>query len=970
MGLVGLTVIQRARIRAQYRINGSVGNDIVKSLFCGPCAMMQHDREVRAREGDEKLAKDGAQYNELQMTQTQPAKTQPMRYPLQRAVSAENPGVENRIFRKQQSGKPQKRYTDSELEEVPAEAMMSADELCGQILNSQKLNDQKSDCRQHTQNCEVEAMRNHTLMQKHKNTINAMNSHPVIGKVDGTTSSRLKTRTGSEKNSLTSLTNCCTLVGEPGSLEYYLHEPNPKDSEKISRINSRGQLSYVHDFSDSSATKIYLDHYADEGSDLQENGTVRRLVRSSERNSLRTDLNAAHSIRSSSSSTIRQHSLREAVVDTSLLESANQNRIDSCGAESVDSAWLLDMPVQHRVSSCSVIAKNPCCIREFPEQYRVLSCPATPETSTAGNSVRSASKDLMLTCTIETAPPSSSSSSVMPSCTVEIIPPSCSSASTTQHKSSNSMMNAMDDAEFSAPLFEYSQYSHLLGEKNPESNPLIFRSPSKNRASSCTAISTVASQEQHSLQDCLTTASGDSTPAAVKQHRVSSCCASIPSGNSNTNGECGSHMLEDCKFSTGSAATVPSNQHRLTSCRIDSSSPTRRSLVANPPATSYSMEDSCLFSGAASPVRQHRAASCDGFSFTPSSNFNVGDFIGVNNEFEDGCLSSGSSTPKPRQHRAVSCIASCIITECEEHLLEDCEYDSKVASPLPQHDIADCDASFASKEERSQFLQTVVEEEQEHLLVDCAGNSGPPTPLRQHRIVSCDVSSPSRRTSVAEQHRLVSCPGYIPGEGNRSQNASHDSRHLSRGSRVDARDNNRSTQKNYEDCLHTLDECITPADRAKMEANASQDTEYEKYSMRVSNHFKNRSNDFNEKSDKRKETRSPSITNIASHESESEFTLAQVLSLEEETDLMCVTQIDGDGTMSIASRRSAALPPAPFPTPTTSCDTPIEPLNIIGAYPAPITPLNIKKEKKRIPSENSSAGSGFASYFGFGGSRK
>ncbi|RAL62278.1 hypothetical protein DID88_004845 [Monilinia fructigena] len=861
---VGLTVVQRARIRAQYRINGTMGDDVVKSLFCGPCVMIQHDREVRAREGDTRLAKNPDQYVP-QMSQMQPKSLQPMRYPLSRATSAENPGVESKIFKKGPSVKLPKRYTDPKLQEIPAEAIPSASQLKVSQLKASQSNGQ------HTQSCE--ALRNHMLMQKHKNAINTINAHSGIGKVDGATSSKLKTRIGSRRrDSFDSLIAPTTLYSSRSSI----NEPNLKVCEKQSRIPAREQLSYIHDFSDCSATKVVLDHYAEEDENLQWNETVRRIVKSGDGSAMRLVSNdvATNSTTSSSSSTIRQQSFQKAEVETLLSDFINQDRIDSCTAESVDSAWLLDTPTKHRISSCSIIPSDPSSEQKSQRQHRIASCPATSGTSTTGTSVSSVAKGRMLSCTVETAPPSSSSSCVM------------------QHDIPSCKIDMMDESGFSTPLIQYSQYGHLLEEHAPESNPFI--PSSKYRVSSCSALGPVAAREQQFLQD-RATVSGDSSPAFGKQYRVSSCCASIPSGSTPTEGY-PSHTIDDCNFTDGSSIPVSVKQHRLTNCPVDSFLPSRNNSTANPGTVAYLMEDGCLLSGAASPIKQHRAISCDGISSTSNGSFNDGNSAGMNNLFESVYISSGSPTPKPLQNRAVSCIASSIIAECE---LENCDYDSKIASPLLQQNTTGCDAvSLLEREQR--HLLTVLEEEQEHLLEDCVTDSGPSTPLRQHNIADCVIFSSSSRNSV-----------NIPDGGFRSQGMSH-------GILVDASENDQSTHTNYEDCLHTLEECITPADRAKMEANASQNTE---------------------------------LNAIAAHESNAEFTLAQALSFEEANDLIQVTQIDGDGTMSIASR-SNIEPTVPFSSPAAP-SIPIEPLNMTGAYPSSITPLNIRKDKKRIPSEHS-----------------
>ncbi|KAF7875165.1 hypothetical protein EAF04_002337 [Stromatinia cepivora] len=921
---IGLTVIQRARIRAQYRIQGSMGNDIVKSSFCGPCAMMQHDREVRAREGDVGLAKN---FGGPQMSQIQPKAPQPMRYALPRNTSAEDPGVENRIFKQ-----VQRRYTDSELQEVPAVAVSCAEGTDCQISNCHR-----------SENREVEALKDHLLMESYRRAINSSNVGAGVGKVDGATSSKQKTRVGSDKKSLASLTSCSTFVDDPDSPipSLYEHHLKVKGCEKLSRMPARGHLSYVHDFSDSSATKIFLDHYAEEERRFQEKGTVRCLAHFSEENLKQPVSNnaATRSIRSSSSSTIRQHISQEGAVETPPLELVNKRRVDSC-AESVDSAWLLDIPAQHRISSCSVIPKKTASVQKSPRQHRIASCPTTPGTPIIGTSASSVAKDHSLHCTVENPTPSSSSSSAM------------------HNGVSANIMDIMEDSDLSTPLIQYSQYCHLLDESTLKSESSTPRSQPRCRALSCTAVSHIATREQHSLEGCFAL-SGDSSPVSVKQHRVSSCCASIPSSSSkNPNEENDSHLLGDCSFTTGSSTPLLPKQHRFASYTAESSSTGRKSSSA----MGYLMEDGCLLSGAASPIKQHRVASCGGSVGGQNS-------INIKNDSENGCMSSGPTTPKPRQHRAVSCIASSTISECEEHLLDDCEYDSKIASTLLQHNVAGCDTTSVSAGEQGHFL-TVFEEEQQHLLEDCAADSSPSSPLQQHRIASCVISSPpSNRNSVVKQHRVASCPGIIPNEGSGSQSVSADSHHLPRGILVDASENDQSTHTNYEDCLHTLDECITPADRVKMEASASRDTEYKKYSMRIANHFKDQATGLNEESAEVEEARRPRLNDFASHESDAQFTLAQVLSLDQESPMISVTQADGDGTMSIASRSSVA-PPVPFPSPAAPYPSPITPLNISGAYPPSIPSLSNKKDKKRMPSEQSSAGSGFASYFGFGNTKK
>ncbi|KAF7957441.1 hypothetical protein EAE96_003025 [Botrytis aclada] len=916
---IGLTLIQRARIRAQYRIFGSMGNDIIKSCFCGPCVMVQHDREVRAREGDSGLARFP---NEAQRSRKQPALSQPMKYAAQKAPSAESPGIENRIFSRG------RRYTDSELQQVPAVALSGSEHSC-----------QGSNHQSTTQYCEMEEVKDRMLMEPHRRAINSSNAGAAV---DGTTSAKQKTRVSSERLSLGSIASCSTFVVEPDSPSPSVHGSylRAKGCEKLSRMPARGNLSYVHDFSDYSATKIVLDHYAKEEKILQEKGTVRCPTHFSEEKEnlllpVSDDL-VVSSITPSSSSTVRKHTSKEDVAAMPLIELAKQRRIDSC-AESVDSAWLLDMPIQHRISSCSIIPRNQSSIRGSIRQHRIASCPATPGTPVISTPEISAEKNHMLSCTIETAPPSSSPSPVM------------------QRNHSPSIIDLVDNSNLSTPLIKYSQHGNLLGQSALESGSPI--SSSTSRAFSCTAIDPIDSCEQHSLEGC-SDLSGDCSPVTIRQHRISSCCASSPSGSRKQSDGDGSHRLEDCSFTTGSSTPILTKPYRFASNAADIPQPSHKSSAV----MAHLMEDGCLLSGVASPVKQHRIASCGG---------NTSPGNPANNKNDNGYMSSGSSTSNPRQHRAVSCIASSTISECDEHLLDDCEHDSKISSPLLQHDEIDCDVSLVSGEEQRHSL-AALEEEQEHLLEDCAANSGPSTPLRQHRISSCVVSSPlSNRNSVVKQHRASSCPSIMPAEGSRPNSISHDSLRPHSRLLINTSDNDQSTHTNYEDCLHTLDDCITPADRAKMEAGESRDIEFEKYSTRIAHHFNDQSSEFNEKSTVRKEgSRRPRLNDFASHESDARFTLAQVLSLDQETPCIDMTPMDGDGTMSMASRKGSVAPPAPFPSPAAPYPSPITPLHISGAYPQSIAPLSLRKDKRRFPSDQSSAGSGLASYFGFGSSKK
>ena len=48
-----MTMIQRARVRDHYQLQGSVGGDCIKAYCCVSCTLVQDDREVKHRE-DEK----------------------------------------------------------------------------------------------------------------------------------------------------------------------------------------------------------------------------------------------------------------------------------------------------------------------------------------------------------------------------------------------------------------------------------------------------------------------------------------------------------------------------------------------------------------------------------------------------------------------------------------------------------------------------------------------------------------------------------------------------------------------------------------------------------------------------------------------------------------------------------------------------------------------------------------------------
>jgi hypothetical protein len=91
LGLIGiLTGLQRTRIRVTYGIKGSIGNDLALSFFCRPCTLMQNDREVRAREGDQKLRTNKKACPKAAPITTQPSPVQEMRYISPRQTVSDN----------------------------------------------------------------------------------------------------------------------------------------------------------------------------------------------------------------------------------------------------------------------------------------------------------------------------------------------------------------------------------------------------------------------------------------------------------------------------------------------------------------------------------------------------------------------------------------------------------------------------------------------------------------------------------------------------------------------------------------------------------------------------------------------------------------------------------------------------------------------------------------------------------------
>lgn len=45
-------MFQRTRIREKYQLQGSIGGDCAKAYCCGPCTLIQDEREVKDREDE------------------------------------------------------------------------------------------------------------------------------------------------------------------------------------------------------------------------------------------------------------------------------------------------------------------------------------------------------------------------------------------------------------------------------------------------------------------------------------------------------------------------------------------------------------------------------------------------------------------------------------------------------------------------------------------------------------------------------------------------------------------------------------------------------------------------------------------------------------------------------------------------------------------------------------------------------
>ncbi|KAM3075458.1 hypothetical protein ACMFMG_007605 [Clarireedia jacksonii] len=338
-------------------------------------------------------------------------------------------------------------------------------------------------------------------------------------------------------------------------------------------------------------------------------------------------------------------------------------------------------------------------------------------------------------------------------------------------------------------------------------------SMSPSRASS--PVMQLPRDQQQLLKDCPPLMSSFSTPL-LREHSLESC--NIPDSIQ----ACEEHLLDNCELESTSASPARPRQHRFASCSIldlsESSSP--------------------------KPIKQHRIASCSALSPSSSSKNSA--------TLDNASTISASSTPhKLKQCCSISCIAQSPIPETEEHFLVDCAGNSGNASPVKQHAIADCDA------------RSEIQEEKQHLLAQSAGDSGPATPLKQHRIVSCVVSSASsskHNSLLGHQHRLASCPALIPEKKTMS--------HVVGGNQLVDVGNNDQTigRHSYTDFLHNLDDCLTPAQRVKREAD-------EKKGLMQGD--KDREAQVAERGEVR-------ISDYASHESDLQYSLAQVLALSHE----------------------------------------------------------------------------------------
>ena len=77
---MALTAIQRARIRAVHNIEGSLIKDAVTVLYCQPCALMQQDRELRMRLGQDLDYGHGQLSKQTTLVTTAPVPSPPMTY--------------------------------------------------------------------------------------------------------------------------------------------------------------------------------------------------------------------------------------------------------------------------------------------------------------------------------------------------------------------------------------------------------------------------------------------------------------------------------------------------------------------------------------------------------------------------------------------------------------------------------------------------------------------------------------------------------------------------------------------------------------------------------------------------------------------------------------------------------------------------------------------------------------------------
>jgi hypothetical protein len=705
MQIVVLTALQRARIRAQYRINGHFGYDCLCAIFCHPCILAQDDREVRAREGAVGLAKRTEIFDQPQMSQ--PKLHQPMRYASPRVTDAEHPELkENRIFRLE-GKKLQKRYAKiGDMKEVPAEPMRESDASVAEASG------------------------------------NAEQLEPVVAHVEevgGRSDGGESTAPQKSRGSLSSLTNCSTVVNESPPPTIKVKQPTLRRREKI-RPSAMQQLSYVHDFTDSHVTKSVLDYYEEEEKYLQKFGIGRRLINSTvdagpsqpTTQHVLDDCAAAFDRSANTASAVPQHRLTTCEeIAPAPPAPLNQHPIEECVLESPGMSDRLGSLKQHRISSCASRSRQGS-ISGSLKLHRFASCPARPDTT------------------------ASSSISIM------------------QHGLSNCGTSSILPSRASSPVMQLQQDQQQLPKDGaPVNSP--FRT------------------------------------ASLKEHRLESC--NIPEAVA----ACEEHLLDNCELDSGLTSPTQPRQHRLASCSFldlsDSSSTT--------------------------PIKQHRISSCSALS--PSSGKNSA-------AFDNASMVSGRSTPyKPKQHRSVSCIAQSPIPQFKEHFLIDCAGASGNVSPVKQHAFADCDA------------RSEIQEEEQHLLDQCADGSGPATPVKQHRITSCVVSSPSstkRNSLLGRQHRISSCPVLTP-----------EKRTMSGNFLVDVSDHGPTMgRQSYDDHLHNLDDCLTPAQKVKLEAD-------EKTGLIEGD--KDREVPVGD----RREVR---ISDYASHESDGQYSLAQVLALSHE----------------------------------------------------------------------------------------